>query len=78
MEKERDLKRFAFKFECHIFQNPPNFNVDSFFWQNSFDLLFLLWFIKVGVAFRFFLNQLCPENSKTTVTVTREEFLNDI
>ena len=41
-------------------------------------LIFLLWFIKVGVAFRFFLNHLCPENSKTTVTVTREEFLNDI
>ena len=59
-------------------KNPPNFDVDSFPWQNSFDPLFLLWFIKVGVAFRFFLNQLCPENSKTTVTVTREEFLNDM
>ena len=37
-------------------KNPPNFNVDSFSWQNSFDLLILLWFIKIAVAFSFFLN----------------------
>lgn len=26
-----------FKYECNVFQNLANFNVDTFSWQNSFD-----------------------------------------